>query len=129
MDKLVDKNEYKRLLTEISGIVIHGRTAALRQMDTTQVITYWLIGKRIVEFYQCGKNRAEYGEQILIKLSRDLNARFGKGYSIDNLQNMRRLYTEFPKLLDIYETVSRKSEKQRYREKSEALSRILSWSH
>lgn len=126
---LVDKNEYKRLLTEISGIVIHGRTAALRQIDTTQVITYWLIGKRIVEFYQCGKNRAEYGEQILIKLSRDLNARFGKGYSVDNLQNMRRLYTEFPKLLDIYETVSRKSEKRRYREKSEALSRILSWSH
>jgi len=65
----------------------------------------------------------------LIKLSQDLSARFGKGYSVDNLQNMRRLYIEFPKLLQIYETASRKSYKTSLPAKSETVSRILSWSH
>jgi predicted nuclease of restriction endonuclease-like (RecB) superfamily len=82
-----------------------------------------------VEFYQRGADRAEYGEQVLSKLSRDLSTRFGKGYSVDNLQNMRRLYVEFPKLLQIYETASRKSYKASLPVKSETVSRILSWSH
>lgn len=50
---------YSRLLTEISGIIVQGRKAALRQIDVTQVITYWLVGRRIVEFYQFGKSRAD----------------------------------------------------------------------
>lgn len=120
---------YHRLLSEISGIITQGRAIALRQIDTTQVITYWLVGRRIVEFYQRGAGRAEYGEQVLIKLSRDLSARFGKGYSVDNLQNMRRLYVEFPKLLQIYETASRKSYKTSFPAKYKTVSRILSWSH
>ena len=123
------KNGYRRLFAEISGIITRGRAAALRQIDTTQVITYWLVGRRIVEFYQQGKYRAQYGKQILMRLSCDLNTRFGKGYSVDNLQNMRRLYAEFPKLLGNYEALSRKSKKQRAEINYEAVSRILSWSH
>jgi len=120
---------YQKLLTDVSGIITHGRTVALRQIDTTQTITYWFVGKRIVEFYQHGQDRAEYGEQVLIRLSRDLNTRFGKGYSVDNLQNMRRLYIEFPKIVKIYETASRKSEIKSIPAKYETASRILSWSH
>ena len=123
------KDGYERLLAEVFGIIAQGRAAALRQIDTTQVMTYWLVGRRIIEFYQRGKNRAEYGERVLIKLSRDLNDRFGKGYSVDNLQNMRRLYIEFPELFKKYETVPRKSNKQAVHEKYETMSRILSWSH
>jgi len=120
---------YTRLLTDVSGIIFQGRKTAIRQVDVTQVITYWLVGRRIVEFYQQGKSRAEYGVQILIKLSHDLNLSFGKGYSVDNLQNMRRLYAEFPKLLKKYEAVSRKSNKLYMVVKSETASSILSWSH
>jgi len=120
---------YTRLLSDISGIIVQGRKAAVRQVDITQVITYWLVGRRIVEFYQFGKGRAEYGLQILIKLSQDLHLRFGRGYSVDNLQNMRRLYIEFPKLLKKYETVSRISGGRDKISKYETVSRILSWSH
>lgn len=123
------KSGYGRLLVEVSGIITQGRAAVLRQIDTTQVTAYWLVGKRIVEFYQCGKSRAEYGEQILIKLSLDLNARFGKGFSVDNLENMRRFYIGFPCLFKKSETVSRKSKISFGGSKSETLSRILSWSH
>lgn len=123
------KDTYRNLLSDVSIIITKGRETVLRQIDTTQVIVYWLVGRRIVEFYQHGQDRAEYGERILIKLSQDLNARFGKGYSVDNLQNMRRLYAEFPKVAKIYETVSRKSKQQGGVKKYETPSRILSWSH
>ncbi len=123
------KDGYGRLLADVSGIITQGRAIALKQIDNTQAITYWLVGKRIVEFYQHGEDRAEYGEQTLIKLSWDLNARFAKGYSVDNLENMRRFYTGFSKMLKISETLSRKSLAPDSEAKYETPSRILSWSH
>lgn len=127
--KIIKVNGYQSLLSEISNIITKGRITAVRQIDTTQAITYWFIGRRIVEFYQHGEDRAEYGEQILIRLSRDLLGRFGKGFSVDNLQNMRRFFVEFPNILKIYETVSRKSGGQGIQKKYETVPRILSWSH
>lgn len=120
---------YSGLLSDISGIITQGRNTAIRQIDVTQVITYWRVGRRIVEFYQSGKSRAEYGVQVLIKLSKDLNSRFGKGFSVDNLENMRKFYLGYPSLFKKSETVSRKFEEPAILLKSEAVSRILSWSH
>jgi predicted nuclease of restriction endonuclease-like (RecB) superfamily len=92
------------------------------------VYTYFEIGRTIVEEEQKGKERAEYGKQILKGLSEKLTAEFGKGFSVDNLENMRRLYLSY----SISETPSRKSTT----ENSETLSRNfktpdfqLSWSH
>jgi hypothetical protein len=72
--------------------------------------TYWEIGRRIVESEQEGKRRAGYGEELLKKLSADLTGRFGRGFSPDNLENMRRFYMTY-KAAKISETVSRKSQK------------------
>lgn len=103
--KFIDNKEYRCLLTEISGIVIYGRNGALRQIDTAQVITYWIIGKRIVDFFQKGGHRAVYGEQLLRKLSVDLTAKYGRGFSERNLEMMRMFYLEYP----ISQTLSAKS--------------------
>lgn len=65
----------------------------------------------IVEDEQQGKERAEYGKRVLIELSKRLLKKFGKGFSVDNLQNMRQFYIAY----SIYETTSRKFD--------------LSWSH
>jgi len=65
---------------------------AVRYVNTALVATYWLIGKRIVEFEQKGKERAEYGERLLKKLSADLTKRFGKGFSFPQLKNIRQFY-------------------------------------
>jgi len=73
------------------------------------VKTYWEIGKRIVEFKQSGKERADYGSGLLDRLSRDLIEKYGRGFSTDNLERMRKFYSTFPK--------------------SETLSRKLTWSH
>ncbi len=97
---------YHGLLEDISVIIANGRRAVVRRIDTIHVVVYWLIGRRIVEFYQQGKARASYGEEVLIKLSADLRDKHGKGFSVDNLENMRRFYMEFPKILNSAGTIN-----------------------
>lgn len=70
------------------------------------VYTYFEIGRMIVEEEQNGNERAEYGKQILKGLSEQLTKEFGKGFSVDNLQNMRKFYLTYSN----YETLSSISE-------------------
>ncbi|MCG2789012.1 MAG: DUF1016 N-terminal domain-containing protein [Actinomycetia bacterium] len=77
----------------------------VRYVNTVLVATYWLIGRRIVEHEQKGSKRAGYGGELLQKLSQDLNRRFGRGFSTDNLEAMRRFYLSYP--IEISETLSR----------------------
>ena len=58
--------------------------------------TYWEVGRRIVHFEQCGKKRADYGEQIIDKLSLDLTSKFGRGFSRSNIFQMRSFYLAYP---------------------------------
>jgi len=125
----VVKQNYTALLDHIANVISQARARVVRDIDTTQAIAYWHIGRVIVEHEQHGQTRAEYGQQTLIKLSRDLSVRFGKGFSVDNLENMRRFYEGYPKMFKISETVPRKSLMICDEGKSETPSRILSWSH
>jgi hypothetical protein len=125
----VPRSSYYGLLEDISVIIMNGRRTVVRRIDAIHAVVCWLIGRRIVEFYQQGKGRAAYGEEVLIKLSADLKEKHGKGFSVDNLENMRRFYMEFPKMFKISETTSRKSLVLNSMLKSETASRILSWSH
>ena len=56
------------------------------------VLTYWNIGREIVEFEQKGSEKAVYGERLLSKLSKDLKLRLGKGFSKSNIYFMRQFY-------------------------------------
>lgn len=56
------------------------------------LITYFEIGRMIVEDEQQGKQRAVYAKEVLIGLSNQLTKEFGKGYSIDNLERFRKFY-------------------------------------
>lgn len=67
---------------DISQILIEGRKKAHIAINFAMVETYWNIGKRIVEQEQQGKERANYGEQLLVNLSRHLSGTFGKGFSV-----------------------------------------------
>jgi hypothetical protein len=99
---------YSSLITDLDSLIEQGRTAAVRYVNTALVATYWLMGRKIVEYEQKGKERAEYGKELLQKLSQDLNKRFGRGFSPDNLEAMRSFYLNYP--INISETVSRNSE-------------------
>ena len=131
---------YENLLGDIASLLESARRSAARSVNTLMTATYWLIGRRIVEFEQSGAARAEYGAGLLKRLSGDLSTRFGRGFSPDNLETMRAFYLIYnPE--EISETLSRISPAEDVRlEKSETSSRIfnpfdlvsafpLSWSH
>lgn len=105
MTKLTRQQNYSSLITDLASLIEQGRKAAVRYVNTALVATYWLIGRRIVEYEQKGKERAEYGEALLERISKDLSSRFGKGFSLRNLRNMRSFYLLFP----IRQTVSAES--------------------
>jgi len=123
--KKIGIDDYKNLLVDVSNIITHGRVVAVRQINTAQVVTYWLIGKRIVEFYQQGRERAGYGERILGKLADDLIMRYGKGFSQRNLEMMRLFYLEY----QIAQTVSAQLDNDVVFTQALYAKFKLSWSH
>ena len=107
LDKRDDSLENTALYIRIADLIEHARQKVASVVNLTMVHTYFEVGRLIVEEEQQGKERAEYGKKVLTDLSTRLTGRFGKGFSVDNLQNMRRFYLAY----SIYETPSRKLEK------------------
>jgi predicted nuclease of restriction endonuclease-like (RecB) superfamily len=83
---------YSGLLGGIGELLEAARRASARTVNAFMTATYWEIGRRIVEFEQEGNERAGYGEKLLERLAQDLSARIGRGFSRQNLQNMRQFY-------------------------------------
>jgi hypothetical protein len=100
---------YADFASDIAALLDEARRQAARSINAVLTATYWEIGRRIVEFEQRGQQRAEYGEEILIRLSQDLNAKFKRGFSRQNLQQMRQFYLAYS-LENICQTLSGKSE-------------------
>lgn len=107
MKKPTKKEGYSSLIADLASLIEQGRRAAVRYVNTALVATYWFIGRRIVEYEQKGKERAEYGEELLVRLAGDLSSRFGKGFSKSNLFMMRAFYPAYPEK-QIFQTVSGK---------------------
>ena len=118
------------LFFSIKQLIEEARKQVVRNINSTMVFTYFEIGRRIVLQDQQGRGRAEYSKQILKQLSERLTKEFGRGYSVDNLENCRRFYLAYKERIS--ETKPRKPDTSN---KSETLSRIsfskfgLSWSH
>ena len=137
----------KVLFQQVVELLQNARQQVLRTVNSTMVYTYFEIGRIIVEEEQSGKDRAEYGKQILKGLSKQLTNEFGKGFSIVNLENMRKFYLAYSisqsvtRILQIQKTQSVtgefKSQKEQslisFSEKSISKSLIsffkLTWTH
>ena len=85
----------KILFQQVVAVLQNARLQVLRTVNTTMTLTYFEIGRMIVEEEQSGKDRAEYGKKILKGLSEELKKEFGKGFSTDNLENMRKFYLAY----------------------------------
>lgn len=124
------KLKKQSLSDRVIALIESARQKVAYTANLAQVYTNYEIGRQIVEEEQGGKRRAGYGEKILIELSAKLTARFGRGFSVDNLQYMRNFYLTYS-AVEICETPSRKLDDR----KSATPSRIsqpqfvLSWSH
>ena len=109
MDDIKKLNNH--FYTAVKELLHNARNKVYQTINSTMTQTYWEIGRRIVEEEQNGQQRAEYGKRLIETLSLELTKEFGRGFSTDNLKNMRRFYLAFEKS----ETVSHQFE--------------LSWSH
>ncbi|MBE0492595.1 MAG: DUF1016 domain-containing protein [Sulfurospirillum sp.] len=93
MNDIVKNND---LYLNIKNILQSARDNAYRQVNFIMVEAYWNIGQQIVEEEQNGKDRAEYGSYLIKELSSKLSKDFGKGFTQQNLRNMRQFYNCFP---------------------------------
>lgn len=81
---------------DIKVILQSARNSVYKQVNFIMVEAYWNVGKKIVQEEQNGKGRAEYGKYLIKELSKKLTKDFGKGFSSQNLWNMRQFYNTFP---------------------------------
>jgi predicted nuclease of restriction endonuclease-like (RecB) superfamily len=93
------------LFANIRKIIDETRKEIVRTTNNKMVTAYFHVGKLIVEYEQRGKQKADYAAFTLQTLSAQLNELYGRGFSVDNLENMRRFYLSY----SISETISRKS--------------------
>jgi hypothetical protein len=84
------------LYNNVKHIIENARDTVYRAANFAMVQSYWQIGKLIVEEEQNGKERANYGTELINKLSERLGAEYGKGYTETNLKYMRLFYNRFP---------------------------------
>ena len=82
---------------KVVNVLKQARANVVKAVNSTMVITYFEIGRMIVEEEQAGEERAEYGKQLLFELSKYLSVEFGKGFSVTNLKQMRRFYLTYSK--------------------------------
>jgi len=97
---------YDAVLSDVVSLIDAGRRASVRTSNAIMTATYWSVGRRIVEEEQHGATRAEYGEELIRRLSADLQARFGRGYGRANLFQMKSFYLGHREIL---QTASGKS--------------------
>ena len=109
-DQILPLNQdIKLVVHEIGDLLASARSNVARQVNNELLSTYWNIGRIIAEYEQTVPERADYGKQTLKELSKALTNEFGKGFSVSNIQFMRRFYQTY----QIQQTASVK----------------LSWSH
>ena len=119
--KNLPQNTDVNFCNKVVDLLKEARKSIVQTVNKTMVVTYFEIGKLIIEEEQNGKERAEYGKQIIKELSARLSIEFGKGFSITNLKQMRTFYLTYSK----GQTVSAESDERIV----QYYNFQLSWSH
>ncbi len=107
----IEKKEYQDLLAELVDLVEKTKYQVVSQANSSLTILFWHIGNRILN-QNLQNERAEYGKQIVVTVSRELEKRFGRNYEEKNLRRMIQFAKQFPEIENVV-----------------TLSRHLTWSH
>ena len=103
--------ENTKIFNEVINLLKDAREKVKKTIDNTMTNTYYEIGRIIVEEEQKGNERAEYGKEIIKKLSMILTNEFGRGFSKSNIEQMRKFYLTYSKTQTVSEEL-RKNEKK-----------------
>ena len=93
--KLTNKNTLNQLYQNVSQHIDRARQSIQRAIDTEMVMAYWYIGREIITEEQNGESETQYGAYILHELSTKLTEKYGKGFSVPHLKNIRRFYITY----------------------------------
>ena len=85
------------LVERIEQLIAEAKKRTISAVNTAMVYTYYEIGRMIVDDEQQGEERAQYGKAVLKELSIRLTNKFGKGFSVENLDRMRYFYKTYSK--------------------------------
>ena len=113
---------YQSIFGDVSRIIDAARGSAARSVNAVMTAAYWMIGRHVVEFEQEGKKRADYGEEIVERLAADLSTRYGRGFSLRNVWQMKAFYLAWP----ILQTPSAESENGEILQTASAESSLIS---
>ena len=97
MDNFVKTDD---ILNDMCGIIESSQKAAYQAVNIALVQRNWLLGYRIASEELQGNERAEYGTELIKKLSKELTQNYGKGFDYSSLYKFVRFYKEFPEILD-----------------------------
>jgi len=126
----IEKNKNSELYDRIAELLRKARKTVVQTVNRTMVYTYFEIGRTIVEEEQKGKERAEYGKQIIKELSQRLTHEFGKGFSIRNLEQMRKFYLVYGKQVENLNNTKTQTLSAELKKQNDELPEFnLSWSH
>lgn len=129
--KEIEKNK-NDLFPKVVSILEKAKANVVRSVNTNMVFAYWLIGREIVLNLQDGNIRASYGKKVIENLSRQLNSKYGSGFSTANLKNFRAFYIAFQEREKSYQLGSKSETSKSYplgNEFSLIFNPNLSWSH
>ena len=101
--------ENMKIVKNVIDLLENTRKKVVMAVNQTMVLTYFEIGRMIVEEEQKGENRAEYGKKVLKILSKKLTEKYKKGFSLTNLKQIRSFYLVYSKkgqtVSDLFEIV------------------------
>ena len=100
-----DSPEYQKLFNDISSMIRQGQQRVATEVNSTTVVLYWSIGKRI-DVEVLSAKRADYGDKIIESISEELTLEFGERYSRSGLFRMLRFARLYPHQ-EIVATLSR----------------------
>lgn len=92
VDVSISETNIDKLYLNTVDLIQYARSLAVKQVNFIQLMTYYSIGRWIVEEQQEGSTRAKYGQQVIKNLSEKLLNEFGRGFSDDTLKNARKFY-------------------------------------
>lgn len=128
MGKIIRNQPHQKLFENIKALLHEARKAVARNINTAMVMTYFEIGRMIVEHEQKGKKRAGYAEETLKNLSLNLTKEFGRGFSERNLRAFRQFYLTFS-VRTIWQSPIAKSKSSGLQTSYTEIPFRLSWTH
>ena len=99
MDDMILYEQTDNIFSDAEKIIEVTQKTAFRAVDRILILRNWLLGKRIFEEELQGEDRAAYGAEVIVKLAKHLNAKYGRGFSKRNLWEALRFYKAYPQIV------------------------------